>query len=70
MTEVIVVDDGSTDGTWEWLQAQDDIVFLARITLDGKTGLLDRPISYSYPAKCVFRLGLMALSSWVHRHVA
>ena len=23
-----VVDDGSTDGTCEWLQAQDDIVFL------------------------------------------
>ena len=24
-TEIIVVDDGSTDGTWEWLQLQDDI---------------------------------------------
>jgi glycosyltransferase involved in cell wall biosynthesis len=25
-TEIIVVDDGSTDGTWEWLQLQTDIV--------------------------------------------
>ena len=25
-TEIIVVDDGSTDGTWEWLQQQEDIV--------------------------------------------
>ncbi|MDB5287592.1 MAG: hypothetical protein JWR05_2541 [Mucilaginibacter sp.] len=25
-TEIIVVDDGSTDGTWEWLQLQKDIV--------------------------------------------
>lgn len=25
-TEIIVIDDGSTDGTWEWLQCQDDIV--------------------------------------------
>jgi len=27
-TEIIVVDDGSTDGTWEWLQTQLDIVAL------------------------------------------
>ena len=26
MTEIIVVDDGSTDGTWEWLQTQSDII--------------------------------------------
>ncbi len=25
-TEIIVVDDGSTDGTWEWLQTQPDII--------------------------------------------
>jgi glycosyltransferase involved in cell wall biosynthesis len=25
-TEIIVVDDGSTDGTWEWLQTQQDVV--------------------------------------------
>lgn len=25
-TEIIVIDDGSMDGTWEWLQSQDDIV--------------------------------------------
>ena len=31
------------------------------VTLDGKTRLLDRPISYSYPAKCILRLGLMAI---------
>lgn len=27
-TEIIVVDDGSTDGTWEWLQTQADLVIL------------------------------------------
>lgn len=25
-TEIIVIDDGSTDGTWEWLQTQTDII--------------------------------------------
>jgi Glycosyl transferase family 2 len=25
-TEIIVIDDGSTDGTWEWLQKQSDII--------------------------------------------
>jgi len=27
-TEIIVIDDGSTDGTWEWLQTQSDIVVI------------------------------------------
>jgi glycosyltransferase involved in cell wall biosynthesis len=27
-TQIIVVDDGSSDGTWEWLQAQSDVVAL------------------------------------------
>ena len=27
-TEIIVVDDGSTDGTWAWLQEQDDLIAL------------------------------------------
>src|ERR1700730_15307141 len=26
LTEIIVVDDGSTDGTWPWLQAQKGVV--------------------------------------------
>lgn len=25
-TEIIVIDDGSTDGTWEWLQTQKDVI--------------------------------------------
>ena len=27
-TEIIVIDDGSTDGTWEWLRDQKDVVAL------------------------------------------
>lgn len=26
--EIIVIDDGSTDGTWQWLQQQDGLISL------------------------------------------
>src|SRR5947209_17489750 len=32
-TEIIVVDDGSSDGTWEWLQTQTDIVAIRQSNL-------------------------------------
>lgn len=32
-TEIIIVDDGSTDGTWEWLQSQTDIICIKQPNL-------------------------------------
>lgn len=40
-TEIIVVDDGSTDGTWQWLEQQPDVVRLKQ-TNQGKTWAVNR----------------------------
>jgi glycosyltransferase involved in cell wall biosynthesis len=40
-TEIIVVDDGSTDGTWEWLQTQPDVVRIRQPNL-GKPWAVNR----------------------------
>lgn len=40
--EIIVVDDASTDGTWEWLQQQPDIVSLKQISNWGKPWAVNR----------------------------
>lgn len=43
-TEIIVVDDGSTDGTWEWLCAQQDIVTV-RQENQGQTYAINKGVS-------------------------
>lgn len=45
-TEIIVVDDGSTDGTWEWLQAQPDLVAL-RQPNQGQTWAVNHGVARS-----------------------
>lgn len=40
-TQIIVVDDGSTDGTWEWLQAQPDVLALRQAN-QGQTWAVNR----------------------------
>lgn len=40
-TEIIVVDDGSSDGTWEWLQTQEDIVKIQQPN-QGQTWAINR----------------------------
>ena len=40
--EIIVIDDASTDGTWEWLQKQPDIVSLRQISNWGKPWAVNR----------------------------
>lgn len=43
-TEIIVVDDGSTDGTWEWLSAKNGIVIFKQDHL-GKTWAVNKAFS-------------------------
>jgi glycosyltransferase involved in cell wall biosynthesis len=45
-TEIIVVDDGSTDGTWDWLTDQNDVVAL-RQTNQGQTWAINRGTAIS-----------------------
>ena len=45
-TEIIVVDDGSTDGTWEWLQNQQDIKKI-RQKNQGQTWAINKGFSES-----------------------
>lgn len=44
LTEIIVVDDGSTDGTWEWLEKQDNIVKIKQDN-QGQTYAINKGIS-------------------------
>lgn len=43
-TEIIVVDDGSTDGTWEWLREQRDVVAI-RQSNQGQTWAVNRGVA-------------------------
>lgn len=40
--EIIVIDDASTDGTWEWLQEQPDLITLRQISNWGKPWAVNR----------------------------
>src|SRR4051812_30413827 len=43
-TEIIVVDDGSTDGTWEWLQQQPGLVIIKQLN-QGQTYAVNKGTS-------------------------
>jgi len=43
-TEIIVVDDGSTDGTWEWLQQQPDVISIKQEN-QGQTYAINKGVS-------------------------
>ena len=43
-TEIIVVDDGSTDGTWDWLQQQPDVISIKQEN-QGQTYAINKGIS-------------------------
>lgn len=45
-TEIIVVDDGSTDGTWDWLQTQPDLVSIYQPN-QGQTWAINRGTAIS-----------------------
>jgi glycosyltransferase involved in cell wall biosynthesis len=50
LTEIIVIDDGSTDGTWDWLKEQSDIVALRQPNW-GKDNAVNLGFAH---AKCEF----------------
>jgi glycosyltransferase involved in cell wall biosynthesis len=45
-TEIIVIDDGSTDGTWEWLKTQTDIISI-RQKNQGQTYAINSGLTYA-----------------------
>jgi glycosyltransferase involved in cell wall biosynthesis len=45
-TEIIVIDDGSTDGTWEWLQSQKDVISIRQPNW-GKDWAVNKGLSVS-----------------------
>ncbi len=51
-TEIVVVDDGSTDGTWDWLQAQRDIVAI-RTDNWGKDWAVETALAAATGVYCV-----------------
>jgi glycosyltransferase involved in cell wall biosynthesis len=46
ITQIIVVDDGSCDGTWEWLQVQSDITAIRQENM-GQTYAVNKGFSYA-----------------------